>query len=95
MHTDNENGLNYEVTDIRRHRTRKGFQIVVDRKCLVGGATDTIYAPVASPSHFISLPLRDISAVKNLSSLVVVRSLTHRKLTKFPPSQLSSRVISS
>ena len=44
MHTDNENWLNYEVTDIRRHRTRKGFQIVVDRKCLVRGATDTIYA---------------------------------------------------
>ena len=41
VHTDNENGLN---SDIRRHRTRKGFQIVIDRKCLVGGATDTIYA---------------------------------------------------
>ena len=43
-HTDNENGLEYRVIDIRKHRSRKGYQIVVDRKCLIGGVTDTIYA---------------------------------------------------
>jgi len=44
VHTDNEDGLQYKVTAIREHRTRHGFQIVVDRVCLVGGHTDTVYA---------------------------------------------------
>ena len=43
-HIDNENGLEYRVIDIRMHRSRKGYQIVVDRQCLVGVATDIIYA---------------------------------------------------
>ena len=44
VHTDNEDGLQYKVTAIREHITRQGFQIVVDRVCLVGGHTDTVYA---------------------------------------------------
>ena len=44
IRTDNENGLQYRVTNVREDRTRKGFQIVVDRICLVGGSMDTIYA---------------------------------------------------
>ena len=44
VHSDNEDGLQYRVTNVREHRTRKGFQIVVDRICLVGGSMDTIYA---------------------------------------------------
>ena len=65
VHTDNENGLNYEVTDIRRHRTRSGFQIVVDRKCLVGGATDTIYAldAAAMTAEALTAPVELSAAV--------------------------------
>ena len=44
VHTDNEDGLQYRITNIREHRTRRGFQIVVGRVCLVVGHTDTIYA---------------------------------------------------
>ncbi len=67
VHTDNENGLNYEVTDIRRHRTRRGFQIVVDRKCLVGGATDTIYAldAAAMTAEALTAPVELSAAVSS------------------------------
>ena len=34
-HIDNGNGLEYLVIDIRKHRSRKGYQIVIDRQCLV------------------------------------------------------------
>ena len=43
-HIDNEDGLEYKVTDIRRHRVRHGYSIVVDRQCTMGGPVDTIYA---------------------------------------------------
>ena len=58
-HTDNENGLEYRVIDIRKHRSRKGYQIVVDRQCLVGGATDTIYAldAAAMTAEALTAPL--------------------------------------
>ena len=35
VHIDNEDGLQYKATAIREHRTRHGFQIVVDRVCIV------------------------------------------------------------
>ena len=43
-HIDNEDGLAYKVIDIRRHRGRNRFSIVVDRKCSVGSTIDTVYA---------------------------------------------------
>ena len=44
VHTDNEDGLQYRIINIRVHSTRRGAEIVVDRVCLVGGHTDTVYA---------------------------------------------------
>ena len=56
-HIDNEDGLEYEIIEIRRDRSRYGCSIVVDRKCSSGGAIDTVYAldtkamTDASPKH--------------------------------------------
>ena len=66
VHTDNEDGLQYRVTNIREHRTRRGAQIVVGRVCLVGVHSDTVYArdAVAMTEPFVEP--RDQSAAASL-----------------------------
>ena len=66
VHTDNEDGLQYRVTNIREHMTRHGFQIVVNRVCLVGGYTDTVYARDAAAMTGPSVEPRDQSAAASL-----------------------------
>jgi len=66
VHTDNEDGLQYRITNIRVHKTRRGAQIVVDRVCLVGGHTDTVYARDAAAMTGAFVQPGDQSAAASL-----------------------------
>ena len=43
-HIDNEDGLEYRVVTVRKHRARKGKYIVVDRELVSGNGGDTVHA---------------------------------------------------
>ena len=96
-HIDNEDGLEYEIIDIRRHRSRHGCSIVVDRKCSSGGAIDTVYAldakamTDASPKHGHKAAQTQSAAVVSVPEQVASVSTGQREEGELSRDSLLSR----